>query len=237
MQNILLIMIALMLWLPVPMALAGHDYAGGCPPYVNVPINVTAVFEEPRLDNRVGLADIQGIAADATRSIPHTAKIVTLGFTQYSPILEFSAPLLIRQMRDGNFCSIVQHVDARIGYRDSVVYVAREFPQGSCAFNHVLEHEAKHIAVNRQLLEEFSRIAQSRLTQFMQQYGATRVASAAHAEQQLQRNINVILQEISTEMLAENQRRQQIIDSPQEYARNDTACNGAINAVSRRFVR
>ncbi len=221
---------------PAFAAARGRMGEASCAPYPNVPVEVNPVFDKPALNFASGLAEMQGISKGGAKVIPHGDE-VALGVTSYSLITEFAIPVITQQMEDGSFCASVDKVNANIGYREVTVHVAKEFPQGSCAFRHIYEHELKHIAVNRQVLEEYSVKMREKISAYMKLYGVRRVADPKYAEKLLKDDVAKILNEMSSSMSEENRRRQRLIDTPEEYAKNSTACGGAISREMERYVR
>lgn len=206
-----------------------------CAPYPNYEVNITPLFDEPALNFNANLAEIQVLAQDPTKAIPHYDS-VTLGVTRYKPVINFEIPFMKQQLSDGSFCARVTKLNAVIGYRDITVLIAKEFPEGSCAFDHIMTHEQRHITVNRELLLEYVPIIQEKLTSFLKLYGMSIVADPDYAEKLLRYNVNKIFQESTDQILQENMRRQRLIDTPEEYARNNKVCGGDIVGVMRRYL-
>ena len=213
------------------LAQTNEDY---CAPYPTIPINVTPVFDEPAMDFTTDLADLQVLGRDLTRAIPHFEGVI-LGVTSYKPIIEFKASFMKLPLADGSFCARVDHLNATIGYRDITVHVARAFPEGSCDFQHIMTHEQKHVAVNRAVLEEYTRLTHEKLEELLRVQGLSITANPDYAQSQLRERVDAILKDIARQMLEENRRRQRQVDSPQEYASNDVACQGHLAEVARRF--
>lgn len=210
---------------------------GACRPYTDVAVNVMPVFEEAKLNTSVNLAGLQSLSRGNTaNTIPHY-EAITLGLASYSALMHFYIPIIQHMMPDGSFCARVQHLDARIGYKDVTVYIASEFPQNSCSFQAVLTHEQKHVETNRQVLNEYAPVIRDRLIKYLKLYGMFIVPNQAYADKLLREKVTQVVNEVSKEMMEENRRRQKLIDSPQEYARNNTICNGQISRVVQAHVR
>ena len=216
----------------LPRARADDDSACDFDP--NIAITVTPVFDEPAIDNSKSLAEIQELSRSSTHVVPHYDN-VTLGITHYEPVIEFRAPILERTMPDGSFCAHVEHIDALVGYRNITIYIARELTADSCSAQHVMTHEQRHVAVNRALLKEYTPLIEERLYSYFRLYGRIIGPDAGFAQTMVREKASAILNEMTQKMLGENQRRQRLVDSPEEYARNNVACNGRINDFVRRF--
>ncbi|MGE4351838.1 MAG: hypothetical protein AB7E52_06585 [Bdellovibrionales bacterium] len=208
-----------------------------CQAYPTINVKITPVIDEAQINKNLDLAGIQALSASPqTHQIPHYDS-VTLGLAVYDPFLKFNIPLRQQHMPDGAYCSQVQKVDAEIGYHTITIYIANEFPEGSCAYQTILTHERKHVAVNNAILKEYIPKIQQRLQSYLKINGRFVVPNKAYAEKTLRERLTAIIQEVSKEMLEENKRRQRLIDSPQEYAKNNTACGGVIARTALHFKR
>jgi hypothetical protein len=228
----------LWLFLFLSLLLIAHPVAAqdvdNCDSYPNVPVNLNPVFDEPQYDFSHNLADLQSIANDRLHSIPHY-HAVAMGITRYEPILQFRIPMEVVTPPDGLACAHVQHVDVTVGYRQVTVYIANEIPADSCGFNETLAHEQKHVAVNRQLLQEFAPQIEERLKSYLKQYGVFRVQNAEYAEKLLREKLQVVMDEMIQQMQAENVRRQQLVDSRSEYDRLAHVCHGDLARIAQHF--
>lgn len=209
-------------------AFAQSDEPFACDPYPNVPINITPVFDEPRTDTTLALAALQGLAtSEPTKVIPH-AESVTLGLTHYEPVIHFRVPMLKTTMDDGTTCVQVRQIDATIGYKNVMIYIAQELAANGCAMRHVNEHEKKHVAVNRGILVTYVPKVQAKLADYLKIYGVYRGPNAEYAESLMNDKVEFVLKETAQQIMEENRRQQKRIDSPEEYARNNFVCDGAI---------
>ena len=84
--------------------------------------------------------------------------------------------------------------------------VIRDLPPGTCAHEHVLRHEYTHVRLYREMARQFRQLVYP-------------FPDAADAEDVLR---------YAKQQLAQLQEAQRQFDSPEEYARNLTACKGEI---------
>lgn len=105
------------------------------------------------------------------------------------------------------------------------VFVGREFPEKTCAFNSILEHEQRHVLVNNMALTKTA----ASLRQALQQsfgnrvfYGEERDLSSA-----VQAHIQEWISWAEQEMKKVDRLHKQI-DAPAEYAKNQHVCGGEI---------
>ncbi len=87
-----------------------------------------------------------------------------------------------------------------------VLRVIRDLPPGTCAHEHVLRHEYTHVRIYREMARRFRELV------YPFPDSATPEEVLRYAKQQL----------------AQLQESQRLFDSPEEYARNLTACKGEI---------
>ncbi|HEU0117572.1 MAG TPA: hypothetical protein VFR09_02965 [Alphaproteobacteria bacterium] len=208
-----------------------------CQSYPNVPVNITPRFDDPVYDYHHNLRDLQSLSHDPSHQVHGTHRGLTLGLTSYEPMMAFKVPMKGVKFSNGLACAHVEHVDVTVGYQNVVVYIPTEVPQGSCGFNEVMAHEQKHIAVNKRLLEKYLPIIQEKLEAYLKLNGVFREQNADYAAKLLQDKLQVIVNDVSSEMMNENQREQQLVDSPEEYRRVSATCNGQLTMTATQYYR
>lgn len=128
----------------------------------------------------------------------------------------------------GGSCSRVE-LDVVVSMLHHVVHVAREFKPGTCAYEKVREHEYLHVNINNAALHEAAAELQREMRQYFGRqvfygepatlHGQLRSALEAHWAPRLQELKNEVLQE------------HEEIDSAEEYASNQTDCEGEIPRI------
>lgn len=103
-----------------------------------------------------------------------------------------------------------QGLVVRLDYIKPVLRVASEFQPGSCAYARVMDHELTHVRIHRDIARQFREL------RYPWAAGSA-AAVLAYARQELDR-------------LMQAQVR---FDSPEEYARNHSACGGDIARLLR----
>lgn len=173
----------------------------------------------------------QTIQALTLKAPLKTAGTKTLGLTvaQMRTSLKWSANYLVDD-KTGRACMRPQ-LEVGLSVNPQQVYIAREFPQGSCAFNHIAEHELRHVRVNQARLEQVA----DQLKVELQSALGGRVFYGEHSQlrQQLEQAVTKDWLPWVQQQLNAVDAQHQLIDSPQEYAQNQTACNGEIARVLR----
>lgn len=106
------------------------------------------------------------------------------------------------------------------------VFVAKEFPRGSCAFDEIIRHELRHVEANQNQVEVVAAYLQRELSGFFGNrifYG-----DARQLRNQLEQAVKTSWMPQAQARLGEVVAAHRGIDTPQEYARNLTMCNGAV---------
>lgn len=164
----------------------------------------------------------------------HKGQLI-LGSTETAFQLNMSADLISRPVPDSHdFCSKV-NVKVVVSMRFHVVNVGRELKPGTCAYNKVREHEYRHVAVNREALYRSAAILQREMTAFLGQqvfYGDP-VQLREELKVAIESHWMPRLQQLKEDGLAEHQ----AIDTEEEYASNNTDCDGEIPSLLRRNKR
>ena len=190
---------------------------GGFP---NAPydINVKIIFPKPRIDHKHSIAELGRISG-----LGHNVRALGL----MKPDLVIETRPHAQGLPIGNkFCFWITGFDVSLRYRRVDVFIAREYPVGSCQYKAVLEHEEEHVRVSRQNLEEFAPRIRRALTSLLIPTGQqpAKVVSAAAARRNVKGISDELLQPIYKEMMASLVRAQKDVDSPVEYARVQRKC-------------
>ena len=118
------------------------------------------------------------------------------------------------------------------GFSPLTVYVAREFPPGSCAYREIYAHELRHVKTYR----DHAIAIERELTETLVRRFATGSATRAPVGQTRQR-LESELQERWLPYVQREMERvrasQALIDTPEEYQRVSRSCQGEIQRVIR----
>lgn len=127
----------------------------------------------------------------------------------------------------GQACVHYDKIDVKI-HIDPTIYVASDFPPGSCEHNAVLGHERKHIKMDRLIVNKYAkRIGREIYRQISRagfSYGPVNSSSVKSLQKQMQDNVSNIVKAETDRMNEERRRRQQGIDNLAEYERVRNAC-------------
>ena len=108
------------------------------------------------------------------------------------------------------------------------IYIASEYPPGTCMHNAIKAHELKHINTDRQIVNKYARLVGQAVQNEIRSkpiYGPVPVANQAAIESQVKQRMNRIMTFYSTAMDAERRKLQQQVDNLQEYERVNHLCD------------
>lgn len=155
-----------------------------------------------------------------------------LGLTRAQSVASFTltAPALVDASQRYECAS--PQITLSIGFRQMTVYVGKEFPAGTCAYQEILDHEMRHVKAYQAHI--------AGIEQVLQQEIARRFATDSVWRGQagtLSARIGKELDErwlpyVNREMRKVDE-AQALIDAPEEYARLAEACNGEIKKLAR----
>ncbi len=107
------------------------------------------------------------------------------------------------------------------------IYVASDFPKGSCMHAAILEHEHKHVIVDREIVNKYAALIGQALREDIHRYrifGPVPISQEQALAAQMKQRMQTILTSYTTQMATERRKRQQQIDSLSEYERVNNLC-------------
>ena len=114
-------------------------------------------------------------------------------------------------------------VDVTLSMQPMIVYLAQELDGSPCARNATMEHELKHVAVFREVLDEAAHDLAAELAAAIGP-APQRAGSQTELQRQLNARVNDYLSDFMHRRQRELDERQNEVDSAQEYARVKNAC-------------
>lgn len=124
-------------------------------------------------------------------------------------------------------CLYVNKVEITITL-DSTIYIASEYPKGTCHYNAVLEHEKTHVAVDRELVNKYSNIIVKAVNNTLKTVGYAQGPFPANQMPEVQKKIDAYLSQIigayGKNFAAERNKRQGQVDTISEYNRVHAVC-------------
>lgn len=124
-------------------------------------------------------------------------------------------------------CLFIRSLDVEV-HIEPIVYVAKEYPKGTCMHNAVLAHEHKHVRVDQVIVNKYTKIIGQAMKQAIKSQGATfgpyELDRVPHVQNNVQNSLNKILKKYNDRMNNERREKQQAIDSFEEYESIGARC-------------
>lgn len=182
-------------------------------------VRVTTAVVRPEIDESLSFGELTRIAErdDATW---------VLGLTR--PTLRVDVRWRFAELADprGGRSCIRPSLEMTLRYVPVVVYVAREFAHDRCSREFILEHERRHVAVHsRRLGIVAAELERDLRAEFA---GTTWIGESAELRRRLNQAVRGIWIPRAEKALKDVRAEHAAIDSPDEYARAKTACDGRI---------
>lgn len=207
--------------------LAGPLWADACDQLPKPSVTVKRLEEQLTVDKQYGYRELTHLGS----ALAQPGKQV-LGLTRGKATAQFSTTITRHVDRSGRWeCASVQ-LTVTYGFSPMTVYVAREFAEGSCAFNEIYQHEMRH-----------AKTYQAHLVRIENDLAATlnrRFATGSPWRGPIGQTGNQLERELNERWLPYIQREinrvdadQTLIDSPEEYARVANSCHGEISRLTR----
>lgn len=150
-----------------------------------------------------------------------------LGLTRGTASVQFatSTPSFIDP--SGRWECASPQITLTFGFSPMTVYVAREFPQGTCAYKEILEHEMRHVKTYQEHIARIEKDLTSTLTERFAS-GAVWRGAAGQTASKLQRELDQRWVPYVQREIKRVDEAQALIDTPEEYERVANSCAGEI---------
>jgi hypothetical protein len=129
----------------------------------------------------------------------------------------------------GQRACIRPSVSMRLRYEPVNVFIGREFLDDECAYRFILDHEQRHVGVHVRRLGEVAAELQRELEKHLA--GIVHVGPRDELDRRLKAEVAERWMPLAERELKDVAREHAAIDSPQEYARAASACQGRIASV------
>lgn len=127
-------------------------------------------------------------------------------------------------LADGRFCTTLNAVEAVVGYDVIDVYIAREYPRGSCQYSVILDHERRHVVVFQSTLDEYvprlQRLLEDESAAVEPVVGRDRGRAARKMQDDIQAAVKDLLERISNTL----DRRNAALDTNNRYREEQKQC-------------
>ena len=155
--------------------------------------------------------------------------VLGLTKTESRMSIGLNGPMLVDPV-SGYEC-VAPKITVSLFYSPIVVYVGREFPPGSCAYQEILAHEMRHLKTYLDHLPKVEVTVRAALSKRFD--NKPLYAPAGRARALLQQEINTGWMTYIKNEMAKVEVLQAAIDTPQEYARLSKVCKGEVQSLIR----
>ena len=123
------------------------------------------------------------------------------------------------------WCVKKMRAEVAIGYKPVTVYVPREFPNGTCAYNAVYAHELAHVRINDDVLQRLYPKVRPMMSDAVDRYGTTFCASTQKgAQDKAMRALKNGMRDVTNQVGRIARKLQGRIDTKMEYDRVSRSC-------------
>jgi hypothetical protein len=194
-------------------------------------INILPDTKPVRYDFSRSLAELQGQAVDTINPYGFHDTTRTQGFMEGTVTMKPVVRIDYRFLPGYDaFCLWYDTIDVHLDI-EPVIVIAREVYEDKCLREAVLEHEMKHVAADRQVVNKYAKVMGQKIYDALQQRGfvAGPVPQAQGQEtaDRMQNTVYQITDHEYKKMQLERTEKQQAIDSLAEYKRVSAKCAGA----------
>lgn len=194
-------------------------------------VRVLPYIEPVEIDHTQKSSDLRKIAGRTKGGVNRFPVKVGLTTTNFVYRTELSMENLT--YASGQSCVGIEKLHLHVQSRDNIIYIERSIPQGSCLYREVLAHEQKHVDVN----EHIQRLAQVEMRKVIQElsqkYNGKLYNSAQEGYREIETAVNQQLKVLWAKLNDDWSKRQNAIDSNQEYERLSKVCNNGISYLYR----
>lgn len=185
-------------------------------------VTLTRIEQPITLNYRYGYQSLDNIGQAAKSPGRHI-----LGLTRGTASATFALELPTYLDSSGRWACSSPQITVRYGFSPMMVYIANEFPEGSCAHQQIMEHEMRHVKAYQAHLETIEKDIGNQLkSRFVT--GTPWRAPRGETAPRLQREMSERWLPMIQRQLSQVEEQQQLIDTPEEYARVSDACDGEI---------
>lgn len=177
------------------------------------------------IDRRLSYRELTGMGAALLRH----GKRNVLGITRAEAATRVEMKLARLDDVSGGQACLSPQVAITIEYKALKVYIGREFPPGSCAYQEILQHEMRHVQTYQYHLPRLQAAVQARLTQ---RFGPRLIyGTSGTLEGQLKAQVYSDWLLVVDQELRKINGFQAQIDSAAEYGRMERVCDGEVQRL------
>jgi hypothetical protein len=214
--------VAAMVW--IGDGAAGWAAAPPCPkpPQIQLPTPVSLNVYNPVVVFRHDV-DLLGLPRVEGHMETPPAGWVLQGLTLTADHLDIRTRWVRQDLSDGRVCIWLASVAATLGIPEQHVYVANDYPEGSCEYRAVVTHEYKHVEINRRVVNSYGEPVLKALRAGVAQTNPLIFSNRNVQDSQVTGFLYTLMRPTVAAMTAELRRQNGAIDTPQAYIQEHAA--------------
>lgn len=189
-------------------------------------VTVKRLDEPVILETRYSHKALSVLSAKAERG-----KTRTLGLTRGEVTVSFDVKMAYHIDRSGRWECASPQLVLTYGFNPVTVYVAKEFPEGSCAYGEIYTHELRHVSTYQEHLARIEPDLVDTLTRRFATGGPWR-GPVGQIHNTLQKELEERWVPYIQREIGRVESAQALIDTPEEYERVSNLCDGEIRRLS-----
>lgn len=205
----------------------GLAWADPCEQLPKPAVTVKRLDDRISLNTDYGYKSLNNLGAAINRPGRHV-----LGLTRGNATVQFAVTTPSMIDPTGRWECASPQITLTFGFSPMTVYVAKEFPEGSCSFKEVHEHEMRHVKAYQSHLAAIEKELTSALSDRFAT-GAPWRGPVGQADRKLQRELNEQWTPYVQREIRRVEAAQALIDSAEEYERVANACAGEVRKLMR----
>ncbi|MDY0872869.1 hypothetical protein [Dongia rigui] len=186
-------------------------------------VSVRTLAQPPTQDVSHGIAQL---SADRSLAVPRGLENFrfAVGATAAQAQGRTNWQMRGEPLAGGGYCWEIAQLEIVVTVATKV-YIAREVPRGSCLWNEVVRHEAKHVRADQKLFPELSGLIRPKVLRAISR--TVPAANENDARAALGALINRAVQEAVAAFQVTRNQQQLTIDTAAEYSRANRVCGNA----------
>lgn len=195
------------------------------PPKISViPSNSLIKYDFTQTKDQLNKVDVDTVSPYGPRHKTSVSGLMS-GAISIKSQIAFTQEIYENQ---GVACTYIQSMDITL-HIDPTIFIASEYPKGTCMHNAIMQHELKHVREDQLIINKYANILgrelSSTIDKFRQKYKPVLVSEIPALQQDIQKIIHNDLKEYNQQLNEERQERQQAIDSLEEYESIGKSCS------------
>ena len=204
-------------------------------------INVQPVKSRIKYDFTKSKADLNSIDVDTISPYGPQHKTNVSGLMSGAIQLKSNVSFIHETYKFlGRGCVFLKGVDVKI-HLDPTIFIAREFPRGTCMHQAILGHEFEHVEIDRVIINKYTNLIGKAVERVIAQegstYGPMKERRMVEIQEQVKNSIHKAVLRMNDDLNEERARRQQALDSLEEYESIGNRCKEYKGHSRRRPAR